>query len=88
MDISLNDFEKHFSVKKEEATLVFVFLTLLSPGTSLSFLNGRIEKINEDTFRLVIDSDIYHTIADDFLLESFEDDYKTIFPTERREEND
>lgn len=95
MDISLNDLEKHFSVKKEEAMLVFVFLTLLSPGNSLSFLNGHIEKLNEDTFRLIIDSDLYHVIADNFLIETLEsttkspfNDYNEIFPADSEEEND
>ena len=93
MDISLNDLEKHFGVKKEEAMLVFVFLTLLSPGNSLSFLNGRIEKVNEETFRLVIDSDLYHVIADNFLIETLKrdtssslNDYNSIFPSDSEEE--
>ena len=75
---TLNDLEQHFEVKKEEAALVFIFLTLLPPGASLTLLNGQIEKITEDTFRLIVDKNTYHRIADDFLTEGVED-YEEIF---------
>ena len=57
---------------------MFVFLTLLPPGASISFLNGQIEKVTEDTLRLIIDANTYHRIADDFLTESTEH-YSEIF---------
>ena len=82
---TLSDLEKHFEVHKEEAALVFVFLTLLPPGASISFFNGQIEKITEDTLRLIIDTDTYHRIADDFLTESTEH-YNEIFEEDRDDE--
>ena len=81
MDYSLQDLEKHFNVKKEEAALLFIFLTLLAPGNSVTFLNGRIEKMTEETFKLCIDFETYREIADDFLLEKKEV-YNEIFPCE------
>ena len=78
MDLSLNDLEKHFNVKKEEGALLFVFLTLLAPGGCITFLNGRIEKVSEDTLKLRVDESTYHLIANDFLTEEV-DDYDQIY---------
>ena len=84
---TLNDLEKYFEVRKEEAGLLFIFLTLLSPGSSISFFNGQIEKLTEDTFRLVIDKDTYNRVADDFLVEGIED-YNEIFENTSRDADD
>lgn len=87
MDFTLDDLRKHFDVKKEEAALLFVFLTLLPPGNSVSFLNGRIDKLNEDTCGLVIDKSTYHTIAEDFLVQET-DAYSELFGESDEEESD
>lgn len=79
MEYNLSDLEKHFKIKREETALFFIFLSLLPPGTCFKALNGRIEKVTEETFKLCIDTSTYHEIADDFLVEE-KDDYSTIFP--------
>ena len=82
MSYTLNDLEKHFRVSKEEGALLFVYLTLLPPGESVDFLNGRIEKLTEDTLRLCVDQAIYHQVADGFLIEKI-DDYDEMFPNQQ-----
>jgi hypothetical protein len=78
MQYSISDLEKHFDVKKEEAALLFIFLTLLPPGAVLPVPNGQIEKLTEDTFSLHIDSSTYQRIAEKYLATEV-DDYTQMF---------
>ena len=86
MDLSFEALEKHFDVRQEEAALFFIFLTLIPPGEHVSFLNGRIEKLTDDTFQLCVDTDTLHEIADNFLIETV-NDYTDIFPAFDNEED-
>lgn len=78
MSYTLKDIEKHFGIKEEEGALLFTFLTFLPPGEDIKFINGRIEKITEDTLKLCIDNATYHQVAEGFLIENV-DEYPDLF---------
>jgi hypothetical protein len=84
---SIHDLKKHFNIRREEAALLFIFLTLLPPHSSLDFLNGKIEKLTEDTFRLCIDSTVLHKVAEGFLSGTVRDEYDEVF-SERPDRED
>lgn len=86
MDITLNDLEKYFEVQKEDAALLFVFLTLIPPGNSVNFLNGRIDKISEDTLKLCVDDNVYRNVSNDFIVTETTDEYDVIFNEEDSED--
>jgi hypothetical protein len=68
--MTLDELEKKFQVNKHEAGMFFIMLTMLPPGKSFEAINGRIEKIDESTLKLVIDEKIFENISNDFIDES------------------
>lgn len=79
MNYSIHDLEKHFEVRREEAALLFIFLTLLPPGESFTCMNGRVEKLTEETFQLRVDNAVLHKVADGFLSGTTQNEYDEVF---------
>lgn len=67
--MTLDELEKRFQIRKHEAGMFFLMLTMLPPGDSFEAINGRIEKVDESTLKLVIDTKVFENIANDFVEE-------------------
>ena len=78
MNHTLEEFSKHIDIHRRESAIFFLYLVMMPVGSSLLAHNGRIEKINEDTLKLVIDESTISRIAEDFLDEKIED-YDDVF---------
>lgn len=70
MKITLDELEKRFKVNRHEAAMFFLMLTMLPSGGRFEAVNGRIEKIDESTLKLVIDEKVFEKISNDFVEES------------------
>lgn len=70
MKITLDDLINRFKIKKHEAGMFFLMLTMLPPGGVFEAINGKIEKVDETTLKLSVDNDIFKMVANDFINES------------------
>lgn len=70
MKVTLDELVSKFQIKKHEAGMFFLMLTLLPPGGSFESINGRIEKVDEETFKIKIDEKVFDNLSNDFIEES------------------
>jgi preprotein translocase subunit YajC len=78
MKYTLQDLEKHFSLKRHEGAMFFLMLSMLPPGGSVEVINGRLKKIDEETIKLIIDDETIERISEEFIEESISD-YDKVF---------
>ena len=72
MKITLDDLVSRFHMQKHEAGMFFLMLAMLPPGGVFDAVNGRIEKVDEETLKLVVDEKTFKNAADDFMEETVE----------------
>jgi hypothetical protein len=70
MKITLDELVSRFQIQKHEAGMFFLMLTMLPPGGVFEAVNGRIEKVDEETLKLVIDEKTFALASNDFIDES------------------
>ena len=76
--MTIQELERHCDINRREAAIFFLYLCMMPPGDSFTVQNGRVEKIDETTLKLVVDEKTISRVAEDFLDEKVED-YDDVF---------
>lgn len=73
--VNLTDLKDYFKVNRKEAAGFILMLVHLKPGDKFQSVIGRIDKLDEDTFKLSITDNVLSRLLEDWV----EDEEESIF---------